>query len=157
MRLFADKYHGGVPTDHWHKFHDPSIEEIARQAGAVGAVMLTYGLAPTKVGSSAVTNFGSASSITQSFTTTGTANSIILTVWNTGITSGYASTAVSGVATKWYRAGSVVNATSSGAIDIWVGIGTLTSGTNNITITINGTHTCACNADESQDYRPVPW
>lgn len=36
----ADKYHGGVPTDHWHKFRTPGVAEIAQRAGIVGATML---------------------------------------------------------------------------------------------------------------------
>lgn len=41
MATYGDKYHGGVPTDHWHKFHDPSIGYDAAVAAAVLGRMVT--------------------------------------------------------------------------------------------------------------------
>ena len=45
--MHGDKFHGGVPTDHHHKFHNPIIGELAALARTLGATMQ---MAPTSTG-----------------------------------------------------------------------------------------------------------
>lgn len=102
-------------------------------------------LVPAKVGSTQQTNFSSVASINQSFTVNTTGNTLVVAVFNKGITTAFASTAVSGCGATWFRAG--WQAATAGAIDVWIGINA-TSGAGTIAITINGTNTAACMADE---------
>jgi hypothetical protein len=106
-------------------------------------------LVPVKV-QTVVTNFASVATINQAITVTNAGDTLILTVINRGIISGYAATAVSGAGATWFRLISQTNPTSGpGGIDIWAGINA-SSGAQTVAITINGTQTSGCNLDEWQ-------
>ena len=109
---------------------------------------MTGPLVPTKVQTVTTNIAASTASIARTITVTNAGDTLVLSVVNTSVSSGQAATAVSGAGATWTLANTDVRATS-GAVDIWVGVNA-SSGSQTVTVTINGTSTAGCNLDEWQ-------
>jgi hypothetical protein len=135
--IAADKYHQGVPTDHWHKFHDPEIGRMAAVASSLRATM-GYGTVTVVSGQIAsVISSGGASSETITLTGVTNGDTLVVAAFIADQTSGTLSVSTTtGTTSAWSTINSVTNAVAPSQLSALATFYATTSGTGTQTVEV---------------------